>query len=127
MQNTNQLMTIHKGYIGQKEVFPSFLVKRRQLNDIHFSGFASTCNNANFILQTLNFEDLAQYREELVIKVFWYFQLVIKVFLFYCRVASPREEKNCRKMSIVEEFQFYYGQGEELTIIGNNEPQTLYT
>ena len=56
-----------------------------------------------------------------------FFQLVIKVFLFYCRVASPREEKNCRKMSIVEEFQFYYGQGEEVTIICNNEPQTLYT
>ena len=29
-------------------------------------------------------------------------------------------------MSITEEFLFYYRQGEDVTIIGNNEPQTLH-
>ena len=42
------------------------------------------------------------------------------------RVTSPPEEKNWRMTSIMEEFKFYYGQGEDITIIGNNEPQTLY-
>ena len=42
------------------------------------------------------------------------------------RVTSPPEEKNWRMTSIMEEFKFYYGQGEDITIMGNNEPQTLY-